>query len=518
MDVYSKLFITRSLEDIDISLIRKSIKLYFTKKWIDDNYQLLDYTTKYTEAIKNYVRNWIHSSPNINADIVTYFDDMINSATLDDGSYCYPKFIFNQLNNSYLFKNYEDFLFYKIDRANIEKQKVIDKFIKEFDDLEKNIDIIFFNISKEEILSVISDKIFYDVLSKYITQTTTTFESYYRSYKNSIENIVSPLGIDDIEIDKYSDLFDYIENSLDNEIKTIIKNNISNICFGFSQVISEKSLNVDSDLEVDLSNYILDRMIASNVEWSKDKINNLDKFKEMILKYATEILPESFFDNNMNDSETSTNIPPAFDQMSIESIYRRYNKIFIDEPEYFNFSIYNIYNILNEKGGFVKANFNFIFIPEKLDEFFSEYCSYYIWLLWLEDFETSRCINILDSNGLVPLNMSSINNIKEKIKLIYREGLFNIKESKDKRLVKSFESFDGSREGLLPIEKKIILKDTITNRLKTFKFVRFTSNGLTEYEKYRYVFFKYVESLYNNVNEDILNNLIVGINKLYDTI
>lgn len=518
MDVYSKLFITRSLEDIDISLIRKSIKLYFTKKWIDDNYQLLDYSTKYTEAIKNYTKNWIFNVSNISVDIVTYFDDMISSATLDDGSYCYPKFILNQLNNSYLFRNYEEFLFYKIDRANAEKQKSIDKFMVEFNDLEKNIDIIFFNISKDEILSVISDKIFYDVLSKYVTQNMNTFDSYYRFYKNSIENIVSPLGIDDVEINKYSDLFNYIECPLNDNIKTIIRNNISNICFGFSQIISEESLKVSSDLEIDLSKYVMDRLVESNIEWSKDKLNNLNKFKEMITKYVTEIVPESFFNNNMNDSETSTNIPPAFDQTTVENIYRRYNKVFTVEPEYFNFSIFNIFNILNGKTSFTKSKFNLIFIPEKLEEFFTEYCSYYIWSIWLNDLESERTKNPYDENRLVPLNISNLNTIKEKIKSIYREGLFNIKGSKDKKLIKSFEPFDGSREGLLPIEKKLILRETIGNRLKTFKFVRFTSNGMTEYEKYKYAFFKYLEDLYNSANDDMVNKLIMEINRIYNTI
>lgn len=515
MNNYSQILLSNKLDTIDKTLVRKSIKMFFARKWIDDNYQLLSYSDTYIESIKNYTRNWIDKNNSINIDDM--FNRFIDSPLLSDGTYCFPKFLKFQLDELYIFKNCEYLTFYKLDNINNVRSKLTQIFETELQHLETNIDLIFFHISIEEMLTIISDKILYDVLTNYSNQNDT-FESFFRSYKNSLENIISPLGSDSIEIEKYENLINYIGCSLDNKLKTQIRNNISNICFGFSQIIDDKSLNINSEIQKDLSYYVMDRMVSSNIEWSKDKLNNIAKFRNMIDSFITEIIPKSFFGDNMNDSETSTNIPNAFDQHEIETIYRKYNKNFLDEPEYFNFSISNIFNILMGNVTFVKSKFNSIFIPDKLDDFFYEYCSYYVWSIWLDDFESQRTDNTIDVNGLVPQDLSTVQNLKNKIKQIYKDGLFSIKESKDKRLIKSFSSIDGSNSGLLPIEKKLILRENINNRLKTFKYVRFTLNGLTEYEKYKYPFFNYVENLYNNANEEILNTMILDINSFYDSI
>lgn len=517
MYAYSNFLFLKNSEEIYKSNIRKSIKFFIIRKWIDSGYPIFDHKISLSDIMKTYTISIINNNL-INLNVDKIFDDMIDSASEENGEKNFTKFIFDQLGKSYIYKNLTVNNFYNIDRIINNRDKLLNEFRKEINELESLSSILFNNISKQELMIVLSDVIFYEVYSKYYSESISSLDDQFLIFKNSIENILSPLGVDEEIINKYENLLSIFGIELDNDIKICIKNNISNLCFGFNQLLTDKEMGIKNDFERNLSYYILDRLIYTNMDYLKNSLFNINLYRDMINKYSFEFLEDSFFSNNMNKSEFDTNIPPAFNQNEIETIYLRYNKIFIEEPEYFNLALINIYNNFSGSGGYSKSNFNSIFIPDKLNDFFYEYCSYYVWSTWLDDFESQRTDNSIDINGLVPQDLSTVQNLKNKIKQIYKDGLFSIKESKDKRLIKSFNPIDGSNSGLLPIEKKLILRENINNRLKTFKYVRFTLNGLTEYEKYKYPFFNYVENLYNTANEETINTMISNINSFYDSI
>lgn len=351
------------------------------------------------------------------------------------------------------------------------------------------------------------------------TPLLTSNDNYNLIYKDIIFNFISTSAINDDKIIAYTDLFTLIgEDNIENT-KMKIYNYISNTFYGMNLRYKDEVFDFASDIEKDLSYYIIDTLLNTTFDYSKSFYTNDMKYAELKGKFKEDLLNDIFFENINIGNETSSSLSTIFIVQRIDEIYNRYNKSFANEPEHFNNALQNIKNVYLSISKLNKANFNSLFIPEKLTEFFNEFCIYVLWYDWLSTDNPTRSAITEDTNGFVPSEKSTISYVKPLIEKCITNNFLSIDEfkpSKEEILnIYNVSNFDKSQ----PFEiQKLNLISNIRLRIESFKYVKFTLNGLTEYDQYELEFYKYVMRLYNNIDQSTINRVAKELNDFYNNL
>lgn len=352
------------------------------------------------------------------------------------------------------------------------------------------------------------------------TPVLTTNDDYSLIFKDIINNFISTAGLFNSKIDAYTDLFTFIKEN-DHEIaKVKIYNYISNTFYGMNLRYKDSVFNYTSDLEKELSYYVIDVILNSTFDYSKSYYTNENKYAELIGKFKEDLLNEIFFKNINIGNESNSSLSAVFSLQRINEIYNRNNKSFANEPEHFNNALQNLKNIYLNIPILRKSNFNYIFIPEKLNSFFDEFCIYVLWADWLSTNSNTKSAIKEDVNGLVPLEKSTIAYIKPLIEKCIKNNFLTIEEIEPtqqeiKSIYSKVSNFDKSQ----PIEiQKLNILNNLKLRIESFKYVKFTLNGMTEYEQYKLEFYKYIINLYKTLDQDTINRVAKELNDFYDSL
>lgn len=542
MIVFNRLFSPQSLVNVDKKDARNSIKRYFIRKWLDSGSENMDYSKNVTYNIRENSRKLILEEYAKVQDIIDkmpeikpttpvieevanerrqilykdYFnklvDELYASKTVN-GVVSYQNFLKKQLDKCYILKNYNKCGFTRDFISD--KENIVNIMTTEIMDYEKNIPLIMEYVSDSEIFEVLSDKIYYDVfIEKLNGREGLGFDDQYLIFSATISNLLSDYGEIRKYLEPYKTLFDYLRVPNMDSIIKIIRNNISNLCFGFFQCLKIDDLDCKTDIEKTLSTYVLDRIVDANIRKCKDNFKDISKYSKMYEEYGDTILYDNFFKDAINEDNNSTNLSSDLSLESITNIYNRYNKNFNEEPQYLNYVIKNIYNVFTDNVTYKIANFSALYIEDKLEDYFNEYIVYSIWSDWLNDDRSGRSLIEEDKYGFVPIAKSVYGSTKDYLMTLDSNNFLNDKNTKNKKALKSYEM--SVKKYKDDIEKKEYVKELINNRLSAFKYKYIVSNGLTEIDKYKYGFHKFLLNYVNNFTQDKLVLLLKALNSFYD--
>lgn len=335
-------------------------------------------------------------------------------------------------------------------------------------------------------------------------------------YKNFSRNL---------ETNRYEKLFlQILRIDNINEVMYKVRNYIANLFFGIFLINRDEKYKFVNELEKDLTYYACDVLIEEVFKYALTQYSTINKYINLIESYKSEITTTVFFSKINIGNESANNLSAIFEVGKIAQIYQKHNSDFTTQSEVFNIVLLNMKNLYLDIPTLIQANFEKRYIPEVLDNNIHEYVMYLIWKEWLSSTSTNNSAIAEDTNHLVPLELSTSDSILNIIKQQFNIDFFNdasnitLTNAKIKSTYLT-ESIKKKNIKNSPFAKqKEMLKDIIDARLKSFKYVRYTLRGLTEYEQYVILNYRYKTNLISSLTQEKINEFALALNRFYDSI
>lgn len=505
MDSFGKLYLIGGLNNIEEECINSSIRNYFLFEWIKNGCIKYSQTNNFKNDVIFFAKDFVTSNKLTIDNLIEEQLLLIKNSFKINNVLSYQKFLFNLFDSSTLFIRYYNIDF-KNELTDSEINSIKTKFMKSINNMDKNYNIFFSKLTFEDLATSISDFIFIDKYKTKIERLASinslTYLDYFNSLNDTVLELTSPLGLYKNEfIEKYTTIFEDNNLSINNYL-FIYYNRISQVSSFVNFRKKDISNLINDNFLLDLSSYIIDRLIFSVMSSTENIYNNKLNYLNFRYKEDANIFNEIFFDNVIKENLDDTNIDSVFDILIVENIYRRYNKEFNVEPEHFNMAIRvvkNIYNYNSVTPLISKINI------DKLEVLFDEYICYNIWKLWLESEDSEKTTLSSDTNSLVPLSLSIPESLKAELCEIRHEGIMDVKTKSKKN------PFTSS------IDKDKII-DNINERILKFKKMRLEEKSLLFNNEYKILFYMYMNTYINKFNLTNLNELIIELNSFYDSI
>lgn len=558
MQCFTKLFVLTSLDRIQKSTIKQGLKKYFLKRYLEENYQKLDFSANLLDDTANFAHEWIHDcieKGTLEQNIRDILTKLENSKLDVNRNPSYIKFLYTQLTNGYMFMEYYPFQF---DMTFEEKENVI-RFIKDtLINLHKNNFVIFDNISQDELMDALADIAlnkqmfnnfndlggfiladeFHTAADERVVDSNNTSllvkgrfdinaeygnELYQNIAVASLVDLISPLGkARNVLTTDFNNILQAVDITITPDLQQIFYNHISNRLLFMNLIESDTKYALQSDISKDLFKYISDVMIREAMEFSGDYYNKIDKtqtkyFRKLVDMFRSDYLPLAFFNEVANEDPSSTNLSPKFNRAQIDNIYRRYNKTFDAEPQHFNQTIYRMKEVLCNEDRIPVSKYNNQFTPIKMNQFFDDYIKFKIYSTWLNDTGSPRSSLDMDKYHLIPEEYSSIESVKSLLNNILLDDFTSHEKTEaDKDIKKAYNLKSGSLNGMLQTRVVMTLKDALIKRLDGYYWYNFHLNKFKDKRKINNEFYRYLNRYINEFDESSLNNIIESLNSEYD--
>lgn len=526
MNTFTKLHTIDSLKDIDQFLIKKSIRRFFLFEFIKNGFIYTSQTQNLKENILLFINDWLIDNSSSFVNNYSQIYDELNQSREDiNGILCYPKYLFKLLDKAFIFNGVIGCSF---NSEFNDKDNFINKIKKELNKLYNNPSSYINKYTDEELVTAISLNEFYKKFKERLEALQQpeidllTFDEIFLVFNTVTSSDLISHTIDKAAIlNNYSKLLNEFNIQIDDTLETTFTNMISKFIYDIETELEETKFVYSSDLNEELINYIRGNMVSIYNENVKNIFKNKEETSNMLNKSTELFLKEYFFNIITPQSVDDNTLYSLFNKNKINEIYRAYldsTVSFDSEPQHFNIAIENLKNIYMNEFILTRSNFNSNFISFKLNQYFDEYLSYLVYGKWLELLDSTRSTIEEDRNNLIPIEYSNYQSIKEFLSSL----LLHFPKDHDKSIYSELEielAFNPIKETFNnELNRKYRLRTNIMTRIETFKYYRFELNGLTEYDKYKLMFYTFISKYLNNFNQSCVIELINNLNNIYEKI
>ena len=392
MNTFSKLQTISGLNQITKNNVKNSIKRYLIKMWIKNGSSILDYSGSLTDNIIHYSKVLLPKlKPSLSKDLDTMITRLNSYKTDIEGSLSYPKFLIYKMSEGYILSDIYEFQFHREFNSNI-IDELKEYIIESVNNIYNEINIYIDNISPDDVLDGIADIIFEESYSiQYINIVNNENLIYIdtsenknirtkmpenklialvnegtdlKDFKNEIytkalakcyTDMCSPLGSNKNKLDEFNAFFKLINPLLEtytDKDKTKIYNRLSYLALGMPLFFEDRYLNIKENINKDLNYIIIDKMIYTCIIKSMNNYNNINNYISLFQNIIEKYTYDNYFSIIKNENESDAIINPLIDKSAIENVYKRYNKIFTDEPEIYNKMVNHLIKLYkNERDG-----------------------------------------------------------------------------------------------------------------------------------------------------------------------
>lgn len=392
MNTFSKLQTISGLNQITKNNVKNSIKRYLIKMWIKNGSSILDYSGSLTDNIIHYSKVLLPKlKPSLSKDLDTMITRLNSYKTDIEGSLSYPKFLIYKMSEGYILSDIYEFQFHREFNSNI-IDELKEYIIESVNNIYNEINIYIDNISPDDVLDGIADIIFEESYSiQYINIVNnenliyidtsenknirtkmpenklialvnegtdlTDFknEIYTKALAKCYTDMCSPLGSNKNKLDEFNAFFKLINPLLEtytDKDKTKIYNRLSYLALGMPLFFEDRYLNIKENINKDLNYIIIDKMIYTCIIKSMNNYNNINNYISLFQNVMEKYVYDNYFSIIKNENESDAIINPLIDKSAIENVYKRYNKVFADEPEIYNKMVNHLIKLYkNERDG-----------------------------------------------------------------------------------------------------------------------------------------------------------------------
>ena len=558
MNIYTRLSVISGLDNITKSNINYSIKQHITRLWVEDGMPILDYEFSLRDNVIFWAKSWFNTlSLNMKEWLMNRLDILEAHKQDSEGCLSFPKFLWYQLGDGYIFKNIDSLQF---SSSFDKKEEVAGYIIQVLSELSINADLYFDDISYHEIVTVVADILLYRTFSEYIRVAGTnigkdvhvnegkavhthesedaqvsvyferigdlslTHEKFTSLLSNVVADIISPLGRNREIVKEYAFIFEKLNGgkfTIQDELNVF--NRVSYSVVGMDLRVQPEEFGFSSGIEQDLVTYFIDVMIRHCIFGQLEVYKDPKKVEEIFGYFRSEALKKLFFDHVINMDESAAIINEPIKDINVRGYYSRYNLDFDTAPQYYNYSLYTMAFVYTDSR-YVTSNVE-DFSNRQILKHYDDYIRWSVYRAWLQSLDQLRGRYDSDIYQLIPQNLDTLDEVTEIIRKLVETNAFT--DSKIYNTNQINEAFDAKPKPFKDLERldhyNYVLT-TLDARLQGAKYKWFDTNRLVEVLKdgstvvkynYRYRFYKYVMEFLNTFDRDKLEEYVSDFNTFY---